>query len=261
MKHVAKIILLSTIGASIAFALSTRTATNKAPRLGYQVVNAYPHDRKAFTEGLVYTDGVLYESVGLNGQSDLRKIDLKTGKVLQRSVVPPEYFAEGLTVVGNKLIQLTWQTKTGFVYHRDSFKLLHSFAYPTEGWGLTYDGKRLIMSDGSENLYFLDPVTQAVLGSVKVNDAGSPVRDINELEFVDGQIYANVWKTNRIARIDPNTGKVTAWIDLSGLLPQTDSTAGAEVLNGIAYDAKNKRLFVTGKWWPFLFEIKLVPKP
>ncbi len=234
---------------------------NSIPTFGYTTVNVYPHDTKAFTEGLVYHDGSLFESIGLNGQSELRKVELETGKVLKREVIPPQYFAEGLTLVGDKLIQLSWQTQKGFVYDRDSFKLLRTFTYPTEGWGLTYDGKRLIMSDGTPSLYFLDPTTFKRTGSVTVTGPDGPIRNLNELEFVDGQVYANVWQTEKIVRIDPRSGKVTAFIDLTGLLPRTDLTAGADVLNGIAYDAKGKRLFVTGKYWPFLFQINLVPKP
>ncbi len=239
---------------------NANAAQGSLPTFGYTTLKVYPHDTRAFTEGLVYFDGALFESVGLNGQSDLRKVDLESGKVLQREIVPAQYFAEGLTLVGNKLIQLTWQTKKGFVYDRDSFKQLKTFTYPTEGWGLTYDGKRLIMSDGTSTLYFLDPLTQRRLGSVNVTGPDGPVLNLNELEFIDGQVYANVWQTDRIVRIDPRTGKVTALIDLTGLLPRTDMTAGADVLNGIAYDEKGKRLFVTGKFWPFVFQISLVPK-
>lgn len=253
-------LVLVLAGAALAV-WNASAAQNSLPTFGYTTVKVYPHDTRAFTEGLVYYEGNLYESVGLNSQSDLRKVDLETGKVIQRVSMADEYFGEGLTAVGDKLIQLTWQTQKGFVYDRDSFKVLKTFTYATEGWGLTYDGKRLIMSDGTPNLYFLDPVTQRRLGSVSVTGPDGPVRNINELEFIDGQVYANVWQTDRIVRIDPRTGKVTAIIDLTGILPRTDLTAGADVLNGIAYDAKGKRLFVTGKFWPFLFEIKLVPKP
>ncbi len=248
--------------AGVALAVWTASAAQTSvPTLTYKTVNVYPHDTKAFTEGLVYHDGSLFESIGLNGQSELRKVELETGKVLKREVIPPQYFAEGLTLVGDKLIQLSWQTQKGFVYDRDSFKLLRTFTYPTEGWGLTYDGKRLIMSDGTPSLYFLDPTTLRRTGSVTVTGPDGPIRNLNELEFIDGQVYANVWQTEKIVRIDPRSGKVTALIDLTGLLPHTDLTAGADVLNGIAYDAKGKRLFVTGKFWPFLFQINLVPKP
>ena len=246
-------------GASFAV-WDASAAQNSLPTFGYTTVKVYPHDTHAFTEGLVYIDGNLYESVGLNSQSDLRKVDLETGKVIQRVSLADQYFGEGLTAVGEKLIQLTWQTKKGFVYDRDSFKVLKTFTYPTEGWGLTYDGKRLIMSDGTPSLYFLDPLTQRRLGSLTVTGPDGPVRNLNELEYIDGQIYANIWQTERIVKIDPKTGKVTALIDLTGILPRTDMTASADVLNGIAYDEKGKRLFVTGKYWPFLFEIKLVPK-
>jgi glutamine cyclotransferase len=248
------------IGASLTLALAARAAQNTVATFGYTTLKVYPHDTRAFTEGLVYYNGDLFESVGNNGQSDLRRVDLETGQVLKREVVPVQYFAEGLALVGDKLIQLTWQTQKGFVYDRDSFKMLRTFTYPTEGWGLTYDGKRLIMSDGTSSLYFLDPTTFRRTGSLSVTGPDGPIRNLNELEFIEGQIYANVWQTDRIVRIDPRTGKVTALIDLTGLLPRTDLTAGADVLNGIAYDAKGKRLFVTGKYWPFLFQIGLVPK-
>lgn len=250
---------LALVGASLVVR-NANAAQSSVPVFGYTTLKVYPHDPRAFTEGLVYFDGALFESVGLNGQSDLRKVDLETGQVLKREVVPPQYFAEGLALVGNRLIQLTWQTQKGFVYDRDSFKMLRTFTYPTEGWGLTYDGKRLIMSDGTPNLYFLNPTTLQRTGSVTVTGPDGPIRNLNELEYVDGQVYANIWQTDRIARIDPRTGKVTAFIDLTGLLPRTDLTAGADVLNGIAYDEKGKRLFVTGKLWPFLFQIGLVPK-
>jgi len=182
---------------------------------------------------------------------------LETGKVLQLYALPPQFFGEGVTVYGDEIIQLTWQSNTGFVYDKDSFKLLQTFNYPTEGWGITHDGERLIMSDGTSTLRFWDPQTYVEIGRIKVYDDDGPVVRLNELEYIQGEIYANVWQTNRIARIDPNTGQVTGWIDLAGLSPQ-DSSQPVDVLNGIAYDAENDRLFVTGKLWPKLFEIKLI---
>jgi glutamine cyclotransferase len=223
---------------------------------GYDVVNVYPHDREAFTQGLVYRDGVLYESTGLKGRSTLRKVRLETGEVLQRQVVDSRYFAEGLTDWGNRLIQLTWDTNVAFVYDLVSFKPLRTFSYAGEGWGLAHDGRRLIMSDGTPTLRFLDPEAFQVTGRVEVRDGSVPVEDLNELEFVNGEIYANVWTTDRIAIIAPATGRVTGWINLAGLMPRA-MTAGDAVLNGIAYDAQRNRLFVTGKLWPRLFEIKV----
>lgn len=237
---------------------STLPATpGVVPVYTYRIVHVYPHDRAAFTEGLLYDGGFLYESTGLNGKSSLRKVDLETGKVLQMYQLPDRYFGEGLAVYQNTLIQLTWQSHTGFVYSLDTFNQLKTFTYPTEGWGITYDGKYLVMSDGTSDLHFLDPGTEQIVGSLKVTD-DSPVTNINELEYVKGKIYANIWKTNKIAIIDLQSGKVTGWIDLTGLLQTQDYSGQVDVLNGIAYDSQNDRLFVTGKLWPYLFEIKLI---
>ena len=225
---------------------------------GYRILHAYPHDPRAFTQGLIYVDGYLYESTGLNGQSTLRKEDLKTGRVLKEVSLPPQYFGEGLTNWGSTLIQLTWQSHVGFVYDRASFRLLRSFHYPWEGWGLTQDGRHLILSDGSDTLHFLNPTTFSQARSIRVSDNGALVKDLNELEYIHGEIYANVWMTDRIARISPATGHVLGWIDLSGLLPGIFVREPGAVLNGIAYDPARKRLFVTGKLWPRLFEIQLV---
>ena len=225
----------------------------------YKVVNTYLHDPDAFTQGLVYLDGVLYEGTGLNGQSSLRRVTLETGEVQQIHHLEEQFFGEGIAVFGDRIIQLTWRSQVGFVYDRQSFELLQQFSYPTEGWGLTHDGERLIMSDGTATLYFLDPQTFAALGSVEVRDQ-RPVSRLNELEYIDGQIYANVWQTDRIARISPQTGKVTGWINLRNLLLPEDRRQRVDVLNGIAYDAAQQRLFVTGKWWPKLFEIELIPE-
>ena len=227
----------------------------------YQVINAYPHDPAAWTQGLVYVDGQLYEGTGGNGASTLRRVDLETGNIVQSYALPDEYFGEGITIVGERVMQLTWQSQVGFVYARDSFALLDTFRYPTEGWGLTYDGQQLIMSDGTATLRFLDPESFAEVGRIDVTDNGQAVHHLNELEYVRGEIYANVWNTDRIARIAPATGNVVGWIDLSGLLQAEDRRAPVDVLNGIAYDARQDRLFVTGKLWPRLFEIKLLPSP
>ncbi len=236
-----------------AFALACTAET-------YRVVRVYPHDAQAFTQGLVYVDGHLYESTGLNGHSSLRMDDLKTGRVLQQQDVPAEYFAEGLTNWGSTLVQLTWETHTAFVYDRFSFRLLRTFHYEGEGWGLTQDGRNLILSDGSASLRYLDPATFREVRSITVNDHGAPVTQLNELEYIHGQIYANIWHSDRIARISPATGQVLGWIDLSGLLPESQRSNPEAVLNGIAFDAAHNRLFVTGKLWPKLFEIQVVPK-
>jgi glutaminyl-peptide cyclotransferase len=233
-------------------------AATPIPIYSYRVVHSYPHDRGAFTEGLVFSNGDLYESTGLLGRSSVRRVDLLTGSVLQSLALGNQYFGEGLTVFQNRLIQLTWQSHTGFVYALQTFGLLGQFSYPNEGWGLTQDGQRLIMSDGSSTLHFLDPQTLTETGHLDVRADGASVSLLNELEFVNGQIYANIWKTDRIARIDPQTGQVVGWIDLTGLISPLERPDPEAVLNGIAYDAQNQRLFVTGKLWPRLFEITLV---
>ncbi|MDQ6646084.1 MAG: glutaminyl-peptide cyclotransferase [Pseudomonadota bacterium] len=232
------------------------------PVYGYKVVQTFPHDTHAYTEGLFYKDGFLYESTGQVGQSTVRKVELKSGEVIQTHNVPSRYFGEGIVDWKGKLVQLTWQSETGFVYDLASFKQQRSFSYPGEGWALTRDDKHLYMSDGSPVLRILDPETLATTGSILVTADGKPVGNLNELEWVKGEIYANVWLTSHIARIDPATGHVVGWIDLTGLfdVKQTPQPSN-DVLNGIAYDAKNDRLFVTGKCWPKLFEIKLVRQP
>lgn len=237
-------------------------ASATLPVSTYRVVNVFAHDPAAFTQGLVYQDGIFYEGTGLRGQSTLRKVDPATGQVLQGSRLPDQYFGEGIAVLGQRLYQLTWQENTGLIYDRDSFELLGTWSYAGEGWGLTSDGQRLIMSDGSHELRFLDPATLAELGRVAVlDDAGAPVVRLNELEWVQGEVWANVWQTDRIARIDPASGRLLGWIDLTGLLSEADRAGqGVDVLNGIAYDAAAGRLFVTGKRWPKLFEIELIPQ-
>jgi len=231
------------------------------PVFGYTVVRSYPHDPRAFTQGIEYHAGALYEGTGLNCQSTLRRVELTTGKVLQQVALAPEYFGEGITTWGDTILQLTWQSQLGFVYDRNTFKQLRTFKYTGEGWGLTHNTTQLIMSDGSASLRFLDPKTLTETRRVLVTDAGIIIRELNELEWVDGEIYANVWQTNFIARISPSSGRVVGWIDLTGLLSPDERRAGADVLNGIAYDAAGKRLFVTGKLWPKVFEIGLVVNP
>ena len=225
----------------------------------YQIINSYPHDRNAFTQGLVYEDGVLYEGTGRNGYSELRKVELETGNVLQIYELSEEFFGEGITVYGDKIIQLTYLSNVGFVYNKETFELLREFSYPTAGWGITNDGKHLIMSDGTPMLYFLDPETFKQNHKIMVLDQDSPVWGLNELEYIDGQIYANVWPTERIVRIEPETGEVIGWIVTEGILAPQDHSEPVDVFNGIAYDAANRRLFVTGKFYPKLYEIKLIP--
>lgn len=247
-------IILPLVSLAGASALPEQT-----PVHDYVIVKTYPHDNFAFTQGLVFSDGVLYEGTGLWGQSSLRKVTLESGKVLQYQPLAKEYFGEGITVFGDQIMQLTWQSKVGFIYDKHTFELLDTFTYPTEGWGLTHDGERLIMSDGSATLYFRHLETFAEIGRIDVYDENGPVYKLNELEYIKGEIYANIWHTDRIARIDPTTGRVTSWIDLAGLLEPGEVTNSEAVLNGIAYDGENDRLFVTGKLWPKLFEIKPVP--
>jgi glutamine cyclotransferase len=227
----------------------------------YRVIHTYPHDSRAFTQGLVFVDGRLYESTGINGESSLRMVDLETGRVLQEQPVDAKYFGEGLTAWSNTLVQLTWQSHVALVYDRFSFRLLRTFSYGGEGWGLTQDGKSLILSDGTSALRFFDPATFKEVRRVTVTDRGKPVRDINELEYIQGQVYANIWHSDRIARISPRTGRVLGWIDLKGLLPAGERSGAEDVLNGIAWDAAHHRLFVTGKLWPKLFEIEVIPEP
>ncbi|MFZ0312408.1 MAG: glutaminyl-peptide cyclotransferase [Candidatus Korobacteraceae bacterium] len=231
-----------------------------APADSYRVVHVYPHDPHAFTQGLLYVDGHLYESTGLNRRSSIRMVDLATGRVLQKYDLPAEYFGEGLTDWGSTLVQLTWRAQKGFIYDRFSFSLLQTFPYPGEGWGITHDDKQLIMSDGSSYLRFLDPKSFHETRRIHVTDsAGHAIEELNELEYVRGEIYANIWQSDIIVRISPRTGKVLGWLDLSGIIDKHSLESSDAVLNGIAYDAKSDRLFVTGKLWPKLFEIRLQP--
>ncbi len=226
----------------------------------YRVVNRYPHDPRAYTQGLIYRNGFLYESTGRNGESSIRKVRLETGEVLQRRDVDAEYFAEGMTEWRGRLLHLTWKSGLGFVYDMATLARQRTFTYAGEGWGLTHDGTRLILSDGSATLRFLNPETFRGIGRLDVRDRGQPVRQLNELEFVKGEVYANVWQTERIARISPKTGAVLGWIDLRGIWPARPEADQDAVLNGIAYDTVGDRLFVTGKWWPHLYEIRLEPR-
>jgi len=223
----------------------------------YQVVHSYPHDPGAFTEGLFYWNGFLYESTGLKGESSVRKVRLETGEVLQKHEVPEAYFGEGIINWKEKLYQLTWQEETGFIYDFKTFNQIGEFHYKGEGWALTTDGKRIFMSDGTPQIRILDPETLNEISRITVTDNGQPVNDVNELEWVKGEIYANIWKTFRIARINPVSGKVVGWIDITGILNSADNP-NVDVANGIAYDAEHDRLFITGKYWPKVFEIKLL---
>ncbi len=226
----------------------------------YSVVEALPHDTQAFTQGLLFHDGFFYESTGLNGHSSLRKVDPATGEILKRINLPAEYFGEGLALLNSRLYQLTWRHGKGFVYDLATFAPLREFAYSGEGWGLTTDGRSLILSDGTAQLRFLDPESFAVTRTVEVTHDGRPVTQLNELEYIEGEIYANLWQTHRIVRIDPKNGRVTGIIDLAGILPASERRRNTDVLNGIAYDPAARRLFVTGKNWPRVFEIKVTEK-
>jgi glutamine cyclotransferase len=232
------------------------------PTYGYHVVRSFPHDRDAFTQGLIFRNGFFYESTGLFGKSSIRKVKLETGEVLQTRPLGPQYFGEGITDWNGTLVQITWQTEVGFVYDLNTFEPAKTFNYKGEGWGITHDGSRLIMSDGQPEgaLRFFDPATLKETGRVIVRDARGTVDRLNELEYVKGEIYANIWQTDRIARISPKDGRVVGWIDLAGLISDAERGTPNAVLNGIAYDAASDRLFVTGKLWPRVFEITLVRK-
>jgi glutamine cyclotransferase len=260
--------LSSRCGTAVALVASVGLASAAAPAppppqagsppvFTYRIVNTHPHDPRAYTQGLIYKDGFLYESTGRHGESSIRKVRLETGQVLQQHDVDAKYFGEGMTDWRGSLLQLTWKAGLGFVYDLASFKPARTFAYSGEGWGLTHDSTRLIMSDGSARLRFLDPVTFRETGSIDVRDRARPVWQLNELEFIKGEIYANVWQTERIARISPTTGDVLGWVDLTGIWPGRPKADQDAVLNGIAYDAAGDRLFVTGKWWPHVYEITL----
>ena len=257
------IVVIIVLSASILIIFNSNNASAKstATYYTYAIVNTYPHDTNAFTEGLVYSDGFLYESTGLNGNSTLRRVDLTTGNVLQEYTLPTQYFGEDIAIVNNTIIQLTWQSNIGFIYNKTTFAVLGNFTYPTQGWGLTFDGKNLIMSDGTDNLYFLNATTFQRIGEVQVHDGNSNVTEINSLDYINGDVYANIWMTNKISIINPATGQVKAWVDLTGLPASVASKTNENaVLNGIAYDQQNDRLYVTGKDWSSLYQIKLVPE-
>jgi glutaminyl-peptide cyclotransferase len=251
--------LLLFCAASAAFHQSGKRAPSlPTPEYTFKVVHVFPHDSKAFTQGLAWRDGFLYEGTGLNGRSSLRKVSLETGKVIQQVDLSPEVFGEGITLFKNEIIQLTWQSQTGFVYDASDFRLLRRFSYRGEGWGLTANGQEIFMSDGTDEIRILDANTLKEKRRIKVHDGAAPVSELNELEFVDGEIFANVWQSGHIARISPQNGRVLGWIDLTGLLSPMYQRGSDAVLNGIAYDPARRRLFVTGKLWPSVFEIQIV---
>jgi glutaminyl-peptide cyclotransferase len=226
----------------------------------FAIVRAFPHDTSAFTQGLAYCDGFLYEGTGLNGRSSLRKVRLETGEVVQHAELASEFFGEGITLIKDRAFQLTWKSEVGFVYDLKDFHVLHQFSYPGEGWGLATNGREIFMSDGTSEMRVLDAQTFQERRRFRVHDGLTPVDQLNELEFVEGQIFANIWQSDRVARISPLTGDVVGWIDLTGLLSPIYRLPSDAVLNGIAYDPVRKRLFVTGKLWPRVFEIRLSPK-
>ena len=268
----ARLALVLLVGSSLAVACGASSSAPPAPQAqvaakapsveqyGYEIIRSYPHDSAAFTQGLTVADGQLYEGTGLHGQSSLRRVDLQTGAALQRIELDGRYFGEGIAVVGDRIVQLTYQTGMGFVYDRKTFAKLREFDYKGEGWGLTYDGQRLIMSDSTETLRFWNPDTLEEVGRIRVRDGDRAIDRINEMEYVDGVLYANIWQEERIARIDPKTGVVTAWIDMSNLLTATERSRGVDVLNGIAHDPKTGNFLITGKLWPWVFEVRFVKK-
>jgi glutaminyl-peptide cyclotransferase len=271
----ARLAVLMLVGSSLAVACGASSSVPPEPQArpaaaapagprveqyGYEIVRSHPHDPAAFTQGLTIADRQLYEGTGLYGQSSLRRVDLSTGAALQQIALDKRYFGEGIAVVGDRIVQLTYQTGVGFVYDRKTFAKQREFTYSGEGWGLTYDGQRLIMSDGSDTLRFWDPETMKEVGRLRVRDGDRAIDRINEMEYVGGAIYANIWQEDRIARIDPETGVVTAWIDMSNLLTATERSHGVDVLNGIAHDPETGHFLITGKLWPWVFEIRFVKK-
>jgi glutaminyl-peptide cyclotransferase len=255
------LLLLTVSGPQPAAQTSARVSPKSAPDYTYTVIHVFPHDTSAFTQGLAYRDGFLYEGTGRNGQSSLRKVRLETGEVVQQAALDPEYFGEGITLVGDKILQLTWKSQTGFVYDLNTFHLLRRFSYPGEGWGLASNGHEVYLSDGSSEIRVLNSDSLQERRRIKVYDGPTQVEQLNELEFVEGQIFANVWHSSRIARISPQTGEVVGWIDLTGLPSAVYRLDAEAVLNGIAFDPIHKRLFITGKLWPSVFEIRLSLRP
>lgn len=262
MARISRRTVLSALGLS-PFALGACAGGGQggAPVAGFTVVRSFPHDPEAFTQGLLVDGDHFLESTGLVGQSSLRRVERATGRVLVKIDIPSPHFAEGLARYGDRLYQLTWRSRTGFVYDAATLARVGTFAYDGEGWGLTADPTHLILSDGTSRLRFLDPADLRVVRTVTVRDGGREVRDLNELEWIAGEVWANVWQTDRIVRIDPATGRVKGWIDLTGLLPDADRTASTDVLNGIAIDPTGERLFLTGKRWPKVFEVKIPGVP
>jgi glutaminyl-peptide cyclotransferase len=246
--------------AAVVPATTQRSAQMRAREYTFKVVKSYPHDAKAFTQGLEFRDGFLYEGTGQVGRSALRKVELATGKVLQEYLVPRPFFGEGITVVNQQIVQLTWQHQTGFLYDKASFKLIRNFDYAGEGWGITNDGKQIYMTDGSAQIKIWDPNSLKEVRRITVKDGAKAIDSLNEIESVKGELFANIWHSDRIARISPADGRVVGWIEMSGLLPPAERPDPEAVLNGIAYDAAGDRLFVTGKLWPKVFEIRVVAK-
>ncbi|WP_321476521.1 glutaminyl-peptide cyclotransferase [uncultured Paludibaculum sp.] len=247
------------VGAAWMPLVFTLLAVAATPEYGFRVVRTFPHDRSAFTEGFEFRGGYFYESTGQMGRSTLRKVEVESGRVVQGLPLSPSVFGEGVTVLNQQIVQLTYQGGLGFVYSQPDFRLLRTFRYNGEGWGLANDGRTIYMSDGTSGIRCLDPVSLRELRRLQVHEGAEKIQYINELEIVQGEIWANVWQTEKIARISPQDGRILGWIDLSGLLPAAEAR-GVDVMNGIAYDAMGDRLFVTGKYWPKVFEIKVVPK-
>jgi len=235
-------------------------AKNAPHEYGYRVINKFPHDVNAYTQGLVFENGMMYEGTGQNGRSEIRYVDFKNNKIERSQKLDNTVFGEGVAIVGNKAYQLSWQNRKGFVYDKNTFKLIKEFNYTTEGWGLCYDGSHLILSDGTSTLYFYDPETFSLSRKLQVADNSSCVSLLNELEYISGEIWANVYQSDNIVRIDPKTGEVKGRINLEGLLTPEEKMNGADVLNGIAYDAATNKIYVTGKLWPWIFEVELEKK-
>lgn len=252
--------LFTALAPLLAGQAGTAKPVATAPENTYKVIHVFPHDPAAYTQGLFYHQGFLYEGTGLNGHSSLRKVRLETGEVIQRVDLVPEFFGEGVALLKSQILQLTWQSHVGFIYNLSDFHLVRQFSYEGEGWGLTSNGRDVFMSDGTAEIRVLDGRTFAEKRRLKVHDGNMPITQLNELEWVEGEIFANVWHTDRIARISPQSGKVVGWINLKGLLSPMYRRQPEAVLNGIAYDPQGKRLFVTGKLWPSIFEIQLAPK-
>jgi glutamine cyclotransferase len=257
-KIVVLVLAVSCLGTSSCGGAASKVSTaGGTPTYGFEIVNTFKHATDSFTQGLEYREGKLYESAGGDGTSSLRLVELETGRVLDKVDVPMPYFAEGLTLLNGKIYQLTWQHGVGFIYDANTFSKTGQFRYDGEGWGLTNDGRSLILSDGTNRIRFLDPDSFKVTKTIAIMDGNKAIDSLNELEYLDGEIYSNVWHRDELAVINPQTGKVTAWVNLRGLLQPGEVRDEEAVLNGIAYDATNKRLFVTGKLWPKLFEIRI----